>query len=96
MKVSLSGVISNKTRNNYSLVQKLAIVDRARIHCKNPTARDIGIDVTLIHRWSKQYDKMRALCNKISVTDLQRKRQRYTTRTRQGEPVNVCSKVAYT
>ena len=71
MKINLKGKIKTSTRNNYSLIQKLAIVDRANITRKKPTARGTGIAVSMIQRWVKQQEIMLALANKSSTDVVQ-------------------------
>ena len=74
MKVNCKGKLKGNTRNNYSLIQKLAIVDRARILGKKPTSREMGIAVSMIHRWEKQQESMLELADKPNTDVVQRKR----------------------
>ena len=74
MKINTKGKTKTNTRNNYSLIQKLAIVDRAKMLGKKTTARESGIAVSMIQRWAKQQEVMLELSNKSSTDVVQRKR----------------------
>jgi hypothetical protein len=74
MKVSTKGVVSSTARNNLTLIQKLAIVDRARIYGKKPTSRETGINLRQIHRWTKQQSQLLQLSHTRGVNDVVRKR----------------------
>jgi hypothetical protein len=63
-KINSKEIISSNTLNNYSLIQKLAIVDRAWIHGKKPTSIVLGVSVCLIHQWTKKHEELLKLSNK--------------------------------
>jgi hypothetical protein len=73
MKINSKGIIASSTHNNYSLIQKLAIVNRAWMYGKNPTARVLSVSVSLIHRWTKQHQQLLKLSNKHRVNNVVRK-----------------------
>jgi hypothetical protein len=68
--------INNKgnKKESFSLVQKLAIVNRAKLKGKKPTAKELGINVSQIHRWSKQHFAINQLCDKRGTDDVVWKR----------------------
>ena len=74
MKVNSKGKLQETTRKNCSLIQKLAIVDRARILGKKPMSRESGIAVSMIQRWTKQQDRMLELAALRNTDVVQRKR----------------------
>jgi hypothetical protein len=74
MKINNKGNEKTTTRKVFSLVQKLAIVDRANLKGKKPTAKELGINVSQIHRWSKQHFAINQLCDKRGIDDVVRKR----------------------
>jgi hypothetical protein len=61
------------TRNVFSLVQKLAIVNRGKLKGNNPTAKELGTNVSQLHRRSKQHFAINQLCDNRGIGDVSRK-----------------------
>jgi transposase-like protein len=74
MKVNNRGKLLMVTRRNFFLIQKLAIIDRAKEKGKKPTARELGVSVQLIHRWTRQKQQIFELAKSCGIDDVARKR----------------------